>query len=62
LLWGKAEILAAIPVGESTLDRAIKAGRFPKPTVRMGRRLLWQPSAVEAWAKGSAPSDRKNRG
>lgn len=38
-----------LPISRSTLDRMIAGGRFPQPTMRLGRRKFWSVRVVEAW-------------
>jgi len=43
------EAAVAIRMSESWLRREAAAGRFPH--IRLGRRLLFRPAAVDAWLR-----------
>lgn len=38
----------------TTISRAIKAGSFPQPTIRLGNRRGWLLADVEAWIQQQA--------
>jgi predicted DNA-binding transcriptional regulator AlpA len=52
LLWGWRELVLATGINRRTLERELSAGRFPKPTRRVGRRPYWKPSDIARWAGG----------
>jgi len=52
LLWGWPEVLAATGIPRRTLERALSAGRFPRPSRKCGRRPFWRPVDVIPWAQG----------
>lgn len=50
----RSQVRRVIAVSDSTLDRWIRAGKFPAPMQVAGRhRYLWRRADVEAWLAGS---------
>ena len=50
LFWGWPEVLASTGISRRTLERELSAGRFPRPTKRIGRRPFWRPDDIIEWA------------
>jgi prophage regulatory protein len=45
------QLLAEIPIGNTTLWRWVNEGRFPRP-IRLGQRVIaWRRSDVDAWLR-----------
>lgn len=51
------QLLELVPLGESTLQREQREGRFPKPRQLTDRRVAWLLSEVEEWALQRPVSD-----
>lgn len=58
-LLRKAHVVEILGVSEPTLDRMIRAGRFPRP-LRVGKRAVaWSETEVRDWLDGlTAERDR----
>lgn len=50
------EVAAALGVCRRTIERERSAGRFPQPTLRIGKSPLWSREALERWvSEGGNP-------
>ena len=49
ILLDKKETAAAVSLSESTIERLVKAEKFPMP-VKQGSRVLWRTKDLEQWA------------
>ena len=53
-LLRKTQLLEIVGISESTLDRMVKAGRFPPP-LRIGKRsVAWSEAEVREWVADRA--------
>lgn len=43
------EVAVALGVSRRTIERERSAGRFPQPTLRIGKSPLWSREALERW-------------
>ena len=50
-----AEVAALIAVSRATFDRLVAGGKFPPPSLRIGRHPRWQRSLVERWVELGGP-------
>lgn len=59
-LLRKTELLEIVGVSDATLDRMVRAGRFPAP-LRIGKRAVaWPEAEVREWlAERAAERDRE---
>ena len=55
IIWSKADTLCVTGLAVRTFEKELSAGRFPKPSKRIGRRPYWLPSVVRQWAEGEQP-------
>lgn len=46
-----------VGLSKSTVEKEIRAGRFPKPRLLSGRRTGWLMREIEAWAENCPVSD-----
>jgi predicted DNA-binding transcriptional regulator AlpA len=46
LTWSLDDITALTGLSRRTLERERSAGRFPRPDLVVGRRVLWRPATV----------------
>lgn len=51
-LWGYRALSAAIGLPRRAIERAVAAGRFPRPVLRIHRRPYWDPAEVGRWLRG----------
>jgi predicted DNA-binding transcriptional regulator AlpA len=51
LLWGKAEIRAALGIGSTKLELMLRAGELPPRVVLGHSKKGWLPEDVIAWIK-----------
>jgi predicted DNA-binding transcriptional regulator AlpA len=52
LLWAWPHVLTTTGLLRRTVERELRAGRFPKPIMHVGRRPYWRPADVIRWAGG----------
>jgi predicted DNA-binding transcriptional regulator AlpA len=49
LTWGLDDIEALTGLSRRTLERLRSSGKFPRPDLVVGRRVLWRPSSIQEW-------------
>jgi predicted DNA-binding transcriptional regulator AlpA len=49
LLWSQDDISALIGLSRRSIERLRSAGRFPRPDLALGRRVLWRPETIRDW-------------
>jgi len=52
--YTRAHISTMFGISVRTLERELSAGRFPRHTQKIGRRLLWDAGVVKAWIAGQS--------
>lgn len=58
ILLGEPEILEILGIGRSLWRTLLSAGQTPEP-IRLGRRVLWRRTDIEAWIAAGCPSREK---
>jgi prophage regulatory protein len=48
---------AAVSLSDTSLEKLVREGKFPKPRVLSGRRVAWLTREVEEWAETRPISD-----
>lgn len=48
------EVMKKLNCGRSALKKYVAQGLVPKP-IRLGRKLLWPASEIDAWIRAGAP-------
>lgn len=66
LLLRLDEVEVATGLDKRTIQRERSAGRFPEPSVQLGRAPLWTPESLRAWIEAggrvsSGPTPRARR-
>jgi len=56
----KPRVLQRIGLSASTLDRLIKAGRFPAPVRLSPNTVGWQSSAIDIWIDERMRADERS--
>ena len=54
------QLLELIPVSRSTIERLIKAGKFPPKHEISARRLVWYADEIVAW-QDALPTNHRHR-
>lgn len=49
LAWDLEDIAALTSVSSRHLQRLRAAGKLPKPSVKLGRRVLWSAAEIRRW-------------
>nr|WP_175802133.1 helix-turn-helix domain-containing protein [Burkholderia anthina] len=58
-LLSTANIMAILGVkSPTTISAMVREGRFPPPTLKIGRHPKWRTSVVLAFLEGHAPTDQ----
>jgi predicted DNA-binding transcriptional regulator AlpA len=52
LAWDLDEISVLTSLSRRTLERLRAGGKFPRPDLTVGRRVLWRPETVRRWIEG----------
>lgn len=51
-LWSIEDIATYLRVDRRTIERLRASGKFPRPTVKIGRLPRWSPASVRRWVEG----------
>ena len=56
-LLNKSQVISIVRVCDRSIERLVKAGRFPRP-VRLGKCAYWEEQVVESWMAAKMEAQR----
>lgn len=56
------DVARTLNIGKRTFERWLASGRFPRPDIKVGPKiLLWKPATVTAWVEQVSVANAKPR-